>query len=262
MALVERGLFGVIDKVEISIARLREMEPKNGYYLAFSGGKDSCVIKQLAIEAGVKFDAHYSYVGIDPPELVEFIKRNHADCEFQRPAPRFFSLLRSKKFPPTRKFRWCCESLKETCGSGRTVLLGIRWSESASRSKRRFVELCPQDNSKRYICPILEWTDEDVWEFIRDRKLPYCSLYDEGYTRIGCLLCPVGKKSSRLTDAARYPKLVRAWELNLDRLIPVRSTGKHPVHFTSGHEWFQFWLNEETRADPEQQCFKFDSEEE
>lgn len=61
-----------------AIALLRLHEPPEGYYLAFSGGKDSCVIKELAKRAGVKFDAHYGNTTIDPPELVRFIKKFHA----------------------------------------------------------------------------------------------------------------------------------------------------------------------------------------
>ena len=74
MALVEKTLFGTIDRVQLSITILREYEPPEGYYLAFSGGKDSIVLHRLAEMAGVKFTAHYAYSGLDAPELVSFIK--------------------------------------------------------------------------------------------------------------------------------------------------------------------------------------------
>ena len=67
------------DKVEKAIARLQTYEPPEGYYLCFSGGKDSCVIKALADMAGVKYDAHYAVSSVDPPELVRFIKDEHPD---------------------------------------------------------------------------------------------------------------------------------------------------------------------------------------
>lgn len=63
------------DKVEVAIERLRAFEPLEGYHLAFSGGKDSVVIKALADMAGVKYDAHYSVSSVDPPELVQFVKK-------------------------------------------------------------------------------------------------------------------------------------------------------------------------------------------
>lgn len=76
MSLIEHNLFGKIDKVQQAIDRFKAFEPEDGYYLAFSGGKDSVVIKRLAEMANVKFDAHYNITSVDPPELVKFIKRH------------------------------------------------------------------------------------------------------------------------------------------------------------------------------------------
>ena len=82
------------DKVDKAIMRLKTYEPEEGYYLCFSGGKDSCAIKALADMAGVKYDAHYNVTGIDPPELVQFIKTEHADVEFEKPYERTFYSLK------------------------------------------------------------------------------------------------------------------------------------------------------------------------
>lgn len=57
-------------KVEVAIERLKAFEPPDGFYLAFSGGKDSIVVKKLADMAQVKYDAHYSVTSVDPPELM------------------------------------------------------------------------------------------------------------------------------------------------------------------------------------------------
>ena len=74
--------FAGINRVEVAVMRLQEFEPPEGYYLAFSGGKDSIVIYDLAVRAGVKFDAHYSLTTVDPPELVHFIKAEFPDGSF------------------------------------------------------------------------------------------------------------------------------------------------------------------------------------
>lgn len=258
----QQRLFGD-DLVAIAIERLRAFCPPEGYYLAFSGGKDSCCLIELAKLSGVKFDAHYNAVGIDPPELVAFIKEHHADVEFVYPPERrFFAEVRKRSTPPTRVMRYCCEALKERGGSGRVVLTGVRWAESARRAKRLMVESCRTDVTKRFVQPIIDWTDDDVWWFIRDRKLPYCSLYDAGRKRIGCMLCPMSRRENMLRDVAEYPKLVHAWKRNLQWIIDHRREAGNPVSWTTGAEWFEWWISCEAKAqtDEGQQCFRFDQE--
>ena len=110
------------DKVDKAILRLQTYEPPEGYYLCFSGGKDSVVIKALADMAGVKYDAHYNVTGIDPPELVQFIKDNHKDVIFEYPRYKdgtrvsMWNLIPRKQMPPTRLARYCCQYLKESGG--------------------------------------------------------------------------------------------------------------------------------------------------
>lgn len=129
------------DKVDKAIMRLQAYEPKEGYYLCFSGGKDSCVIKALADMAGVKYDAHYSVSSVDPPELVRFIKDVHPDVEFTYPRDKdgnritMWNLIPKKSMPPTRIVRYCCAILKEQGGKGRLKVTGVRWDESVRRKK-------------------------------------------------------------------------------------------------------------------------------
>ena len=126
--ITENGI-ETVDKVGIAVARLREFEPPEGYYLAFSGGKDSVVIYDLAVKAGVKFDAHYSVTGVDPPELVRFIKQQYPDVKRHRPEETMWQLIVKNKIPPTRLMRYCCSALKET-GGGTVGFTGIRAAES------------------------------------------------------------------------------------------------------------------------------------
>lgn len=73
------------EKVKASIERMKAFEPAGGYLLAFSGGKDSVVLKALADMAGVKYRAYYTVTGIDPPELVYFVRDKHKDVEWDIP---------------------------------------------------------------------------------------------------------------------------------------------------------------------------------
>ena len=107
------------DKVETAIKRLHAFEPAEGYYVAFSGGKDSQCVYHLCQVAGVKFDAHYAVTSVDPPELVRFIKDKYPDAQFERQHDKngkpitMWSLIAEHTLPPTRKVRYCCSALKE-----------------------------------------------------------------------------------------------------------------------------------------------------
>lgn len=129
------------DIVSEAIERIREYEPENGYYLAFSGGKDSICIYQLSKLAGVKFRAVYSMTSIDPKGVPQFIRKYYPDVEIVKPTYKgkrtnFYDLV-SQKGLPRRQYRWCCDVLKEGGGNkGDTVMLGVRQAESLKRSKR------------------------------------------------------------------------------------------------------------------------------
>ena len=142
-------------KVRDSIERLKSFQPRNGegYYLAFSGGKDSVVCKALLDMAGVKYDAHYANTSVDPPELVRFIMDKHPDVkrewqtydkDYRNPKLRgkritMWNLIPEKLMPPTRLIRYCCEKLKESSGDGRFTVIGVRWAESVNRAKNQGV---------------------------------------------------------------------------------------------------------------------------
>mgnify|MGYP003377250662 FL=1 len=112
-----------------------------GYYLAFSGGKDSQVIYQLAVMAGAKFTAHYHITTVDPPELFYFIRKEYPDVYMDKPETTMWDLIVKKGFPPTRMVRYCCSDLKERGGAGKFVLTGVRWEESRKRKNRKLVEI-------------------------------------------------------------------------------------------------------------------------
>jgi phosphoadenosine phosphosulfate reductase len=91
------------------------------------------------------------------------------------------------------------------------VVTGIRWQESVKRSKRRMVEVCARHKTKTYLHPIIDWGTDDVWQYIRQEKLPYCKLYDEGWKRIGCIGCPMGGPNQQRRDFERWPKYEAAY---------------------------------------------------
>lgn len=252
--LIEKTLFGeTIDKVGIAIKRLRQFEPPEGYYLAFSGGKDSIVIKKLADMAEVQYDAHYNNTTIDPPELIYFIKQHHPEVKIENPKNSLLKELAKQGFP-TRFARWCCKMYKERGGTGRTTVTGIRWEESTRRKRRRMVELCYTDKTKTFLNAIIDWTEEDVWQFIEEHKMPYCKLYDQGWKRIGCLMCPFTPTRLRKIQAEQYPKYTQAFVRAFTRLYKDRKKkGLRSVSmWKDGEEMFWWWLYNSPRRNPDQ----------
>lgn len=246
MSLIEKDLFGhTNDKVKMALARLKEFEPQDQpYYLAFSGGKDSIIIKRLAGIARVKYESVYNVTTIDPPELIYFMRQYHPDVHFDFPPEAFLTRLLSKGFP-MRQNRWCCKEFKERGGSGRRVITGVRWAESLKRRKRRILETCYQDETKTFVNPIIDWTDADVWEFIHQEKMPYCKLYDEGWKRIGCLFCPYAR-AQRKRHVLRYPGYVKAFIHAFNKLYEKRKQNpksKVVARWKNGEEMFWWWIN-------------------
>lgn len=284
------------EKVNKSIERLRAFCPEEGYYLAFSGGKDSVVCKALLDMSGCKYDAEYHVTSVDPPELVRFIKKQHPDVH--RDIPRYskeyrneklagkpitmWNLIPEQKMPPTRIARYCCKYLKESGGDGRMTVTGVRWAESINRKRsqgevtiqsggkvkefdessfredprhggliltndnadsRKLVEQCYKRH-KTTVNPIIDWTDLDVWTFIRSNGIPYCELYDEGFHRLGCIGCPMAQKNGRERGFLRWPVYKSNYMLAFDRMLREREKrGLKSVKFgTTPRDVFNWWM--------------------
>lgn len=271
-----------IDKVQTAIDRLRAFEPEEGYYLAFSGGKDSVVIKAIADMAGVKYDAHYHATTVDPPELVRFIKNEYPDVKIEKPEIPMIKLIAKKRMPPTRRYRYCCAYYKESASDGRVTVTGARWAESNARKhnqglvtlmqggkakkiaeqndadyrqtarggiimnddnseSRRTVEMCYRTN-RTLINPIVDWTDEEVWEFIYEYKIPYCSLYDEGWKRLGCVGCPMGGGENMIRDLERWPAIQKMYMRAFSDMMEGRKRdGLETVMWDTAQDVMDWW---------------------
>lgn len=262
-------MFGIRDKVDTALQRLKAFEPPEGYYLAFSGGKDSQCVYHLCKEAGVKFDAHYSLTTVDPPEVIYFIREHYPDVVVVTPELSMWQLIVKKGMPPTRKVRYCCDELKEGGGRGRFAVTGVRWEESTRRKNnrgllelnnytkgyiklmndndeaRRMVEACAM-KSMHTLNPIIDWTKEDVWEYLNTRKIPHCCLYDEGFERIGCIGCPLAGSDQMRFEFARYPKYEQAYLRAFEKMLQVREqNGKPYQKWKTGEDVMRWWLCEE-----------------
>lgn len=272
------GKTWTISKLDIKVIKametLKMFEEKaleysdKGYYLAFSGGKDSIVIHTLAMMAHVKFEAVHNHTTVDPPELIYFIRDNYPDVKVNYPEKTMWQLIEKKLMPPTRLVRYCCSELKEHGGDKRFVITGVRWAESAKRKNnrakietnsfskkinkindndeaRRQLENC-QMRSKHILNPIIDWEDKDVWQFIHEKlgyTWTYPDLYDKGFDRLGCVGCPLATKEQRTKELEMYPRIKKAYITAFTKMIARRKTRGKPCEWKTGEEVYKWWLD-------------------
>ena len=238
---IQQDLYGKSFE-DVAISRIKEYEPPEGYYLAFSGGKDSIVIYDLAVRAGVKFDAHFSRTTVDPPEVLKFIKKYYPDVIWEKPKMSMFRLIVKKGIPPTRLMRYCCSDIKELHGKNRLIMLGLRKQESSNRRNRELYEQSRLSKKTWYLNPIIDWSTDDVWAYIRAKQIPYCCLYDEGQDRIGCIMCPMQSPTAMKQDAERYPKYYKAYLRAFDQMLKSGKPGRK-YSWRSAEEVMDLWIN-------------------
>lgn len=234
--------------------------------VSYSGGKDSDVILQLAKESGVPFRVTHNLTTADPPDNVYYIRRVFAalreegiDCRINVPRRSLWKIMRETLVIPSRVMRVCCAELKERkMPDAPYIVTGVRWAESAGRraksgvamvytasdrtaraakggllttddaSSRRLFEQCRM-KGVRVLNPIIDWSDSDVWDYLHSRGIEGNPLYKEGWTRIGCVGCPLAGKRARELEFARYPKLYKAWADAIAYVIARRKEMGDPM---------------------------------
>lgn len=203
-------------KVERAIRLLQSIPQDGDIEVSYSGGKDSDVILELAKMAGIPYRAIYKATTIDPPGTIAHAKEMGA--EVIHPKKTFFQLVSKSGFP-SRFQRFCCSALKEYKICDRAIQ-GIRRSESRKRAEKyKEPEVCRVYSSKEKVkvyLPILEWTDQDVEEFIKERNIKCHPLYYRGgqfdvTQRLGCMGCPLASQKKRIQFFKDNPRWLKAW---------------------------------------------------
>lgn len=203
------------------------------------------------------------------------------NCFLQNPTYKgerisMWSLIPKKQMPPTRLVRYCCKSLKETGGKGRAIATGVRRSESTARRNRMFANNFSQarpaaidfedaaslfedadkaiehdDNfirscrmrGKTSFQPIIEWTDDDVWQFIDERGIEINPLYADGFKRVGCIGCPLASRAEREREFERWPKYRDAYMRAFTKMLDHRRKSGLDTQWETAEEVMRWWMS-------------------
>lgn len=195
-------------------------------YVSFSGGKDSLATLDLTRSAVKKpIKVFFANTGIEFPETVEFARRfcreNNIELIEVEAKEAFWENLPSFG-PPAKDFRWCCKVCKlapinavmeECTREGRKCITvdGKRKYESFSRAHIAPKEENPFIPGQVSLFPIRNWRAIEVWLYIYYRKLEYNPLYDQGFERVGCWLCPAELSAEYYRFKELHPELFARW---------------------------------------------------
>ncbi len=266
-----------------AIARLQEASKLSEFYyqkpllLAYSGGKDSEVCLELCRRAGVPFEVIYNITTVDAPETFYHVRQtfhqlelNGVKCKMLTPRHKgqptsMWSLILQNLGPPTRIMRYCCRVLKEGTTPGRCVVLGVRKCESTGRSNAQVAEVFGKtkkevlafdfDNGDERIIapcqlkaeikihPIVDWTDWEVWSFLKEAKIEINPCYSMGFSRVGCIGCPMARKT-RYTEFRQWPKFENLYRRAFARMLEERKAQGKPCQWKTADDVFRWWMDD------------------
>lgn len=274
-----------MDKEQTAIMRLQEASKmslkvyKQPLVVTTSGGKDSSVCVELALRAGIPFEVMHNHTTADAPETVYFVRNEFKRLEergikcyinypiYKNKRTSMWELIPEKVTPPTRLFRYCCSILKERGGENRFITTGVRWAESNSRKKNRGIYesgreiILVNDNdekrmlfedcklkAKRVCNPIIDWEDNDIWLFLDNYHIFINPLYSCGYSRVGCIGCPMAGTKGRQEAFKRYPKYKKMYIKAFENMIKERKKRviwkDDTTMGNTGEDVFHWWMED------------------
>lgn len=213
--------------------------------VSYSGGKDSLATLLLVMDCLDGFDVLFADTGLEFPETLENVKEvgRHYGLIFKTYyAGDVFWESVDIFGPPTVEARWCCKTCKlgpisllieENFPEGCLTFIGQRKYESEGRAKSDKIWKNPWIGNQIAASPIQNWTALHIWLYLFWKRAPYNPLYEQGFDRIGCWLCPSGSMAemSRIRDI--HPEIWARFEEKL------RS---HAGKFGYGSGWVDYGL--------------------
>ncbi|MBU4502262.1 MAG: phosphoadenosine phosphosulfate reductase family protein [Nanoarchaeota archaeon] len=217
---VIRGL----EKSSISfIKKMVQEHPHHKKFISFSGGKDSTVAAIVVKKAIGPTPLFFSDTTLEIPDTYKYVKEFAREYEFEliteKSHNNFFKMCDLLE-PPSHIMRWCCTVFKaypvnkflRSISGNILTFDGIRKAESSVRAS--YPQLYKNKKIVRQTVarPIFVWSTLSVWMYILKRKIMYNPAYRNGYTRVGCYLCPFNSPYDDVITKHFYPELYDRWE--------------------------------------------------
>ena len=181
-------------------------------------------------------------------ELIEEMRERYPDLQLDLLSPDAGAVRAMvRKHGPNLFYRsvenrlLCCQvrkvlPLQRYLGGLDAWITGLRRDQWATRSDIRKVEIDHDHGAIVKLNPLAEWTEDEVWDYVRERDVPYHPLYDQGYTSIGCAPCTRAVRPGENDRAGRW-----WWETNAPKECGIHcaiETGgfEHELHAILGEK--------------------------
>ncbi|GLB60048.1 phosphoadenylyl-sulfate reductase [Cytobacillus sp. NCCP-133] len=181
---------------------------------ASSFGAEAIVLIDLIQQ--IKPDAHIVFLdtGLHFPETYEVIEKMEAKFPKLRIERKEPALTLDQQAAEYGSALWkrdpnqCCHirkviPLREAISPKQAWITGLRREQSPTRANTEFINKDEKFQNVK-ICPLIHWTWDEVWSYIREKNLPYNTLHDHGYPSIGCFPCTQAVSENGDSRAGRW----------------------------------------------------------
>ncbi|RLG26314.1 phosphoadenosine phosphosulfate reductase [Methanosarcinales archaeon] len=201
--------------------------------VSYSGGKDSLATLMLVQDTltDTDFDVLFVDTGLEFPETVrnveEVTRAYNLNLVSTSAGNRFWETF-DELGPPSVATRWCTlvckltpikELIEKHYPEGCLTFIGQRKYESSARAKSEHVWKNHHVENQIGASPIQNWTAMHVWLYLFSKDAPYNRLYEKGFDRIGCWLCPSAEMADIMHSRESHPELWKRYDYALDRVV-------------------------------------------
>ena len=226
---------------------LERFSPKIALSTAFQIDGVALIDMAYELDSGLKvFSVDTGRLPQETFELIEQLRERYPGLELELLSPKAEHVTRMvNRHGPNLFYRQvedrllCCnirkvQPLTRHLAGLDAWITGLRRDQWASRTDIRKIEIDHDHGAIVKLNPLAEWTEEEVWDYVRERDVPYHSLYDKGYKSIGCAPCTRPTKEGEDLRAGRW-----WWETNAPKECGIHcavETGglEHELHAIIG----------------------------